>query len=271
MIRRQLAGPRPSAGASSGESYGGFCAAQLPVDATGWFARGVRHGGLPPLEATADDYHRADYPEVQRKSHKLFDRYPDDLSAVQLASSSACIGDEVTLPPAEAAAVRRFQQLGFMLGFDDGMEISTICSNRVLRRNPRRRAVLRVSPRTRELPTVRDQPDLRGAPRDVLHAARGVALVGARIRAEFPETEWAPGRPPSFTGEMIYPWMFDDYPGAAAAARSRAIGSPTATWPVLYDACAACAQRGPGAAVIYAEDMYVPRGHSEATAAAITA
>ena len=33
-----------------------------------------------------------------------------------------------------------------------------------------------------------------------------------RVRGEFPDTNWAPGKPPSFTGEMIYPWMFDDYP-----------------------------------------------------------
>ena len=90
------------------------------------------------------------------------------------------------------------------------------------------------------------------------------------MRGEFPDTNWAPGRPPSFTGEMIYPWMFDDYPGLRP----------------LRDVAEILAQRGalaacctirrnsprntvPGVAAIYAEDMYVPRALSEQTAAAI--
>ncbi len=41
------------------------------------------------------------------------------------------------------------------------------------------------------------------------------------------------------------------------------------TWPMLYDPARLAANRIPAAAAIYAEDMYVPRVHSEATAAAI--
>jgi hypothetical protein len=41
------------------------------------------------------------------------------------------------------------------------------------------------------------------------------------------------------------------------------------TWPTLYDPVRLAANRVPSAAAIYAEDMFVPRAHSEATAAAI--
>jgi hypothetical protein len=42
-----------------------------------------------------------------------------------------------------------------------------------------------------------------------------------------------------------------------------------ADWPVLYDPAQLARNTVPGAAAIYAEDMYVPRVPSEATAAAI--
>jgi hypothetical protein len=40
-------------------------------------------------------------------------------------------------------------------------------------------------------------------------------------------------------------------------------------WPVLYDPAQLARNTVPGAAAIYAEDMYVPRALSEQTAAAI--
>ena len=90
-----------------------------------------------------------------------------------------------------------------------------------------------------------------------------------RVRGEFPDTNWAPGKPPSFTGEMIYPWMFDDYPGCGRCATSRSCSRNEERWPVLYDAAQLARNKVPGARAIYAEDMYVPRALSEQTAAAI--
>jgi hypothetical protein len=74
--------------------------------------------------------------------------------------------------------------------------------------------------------------------------------------------------PELFTGEMVYPWMFEDYralvPLADAAellARRR--------WPRLYDGAQLRANEVPAAAAIYAEDMYVERRFSEETAALV--
>ena len=87
-----------------------------------------------------------------------------------------------------------------------------------------------------------------------------------RIRDEFPETNWAPGKPPSFTGEMIYPWMFEDYPGLRPLRDVAELLAGEERWPALYDAARLARNTVPAAAVIYAEDMYVPRRYSEDTA-----
>jgi len=90
-----------------------------------------------------------------------------------------------------------------------------------------------------------------------------------RVRDEFPATHWAPGQPPSFTGEMIYPWMFEEYPALRPLREVAEILAQDDHWPVLYDAAQLAKNEVPCAAAIYAEDMYVPRAHSETTAAAI--
>ena len=90
-----------------------------------------------------------------------------------------------------------------------------------------------------------------------------------RVRREFPDMDWAPGRPPSFTGEMIYPWMFDDYPGLRPLREVAELLANEERWPALYDAAKLARNEVPCVAAIYAEDMYVPRALSEQTAASI--
>jgi len=90
-----------------------------------------------------------------------------------------------------------------------------------------------------------------------------------RVRAEFPDTNWAPGRPPSFTGEMIYPWMFEDYVGLRPLREVADLLAGEERWPPLYDPTRLARNTVPCVAAIYAEDMYVPRALSEQTAASI--
>ena len=76
--------------------------------------------------------------------------------------------------------------------------------------------------------------------------------------------------PEHFTGEMVYPWMFEDY-GALAPLREAAELLAAHEWPRLYDGERLEANEVPVAAAVYAEDMYVERVFSEATAARIRA
>ena len=73
-------------------------------------------------------------------------------------------------------------------------------------------------------------------------------------------------RPSCFTGEHVFPWMFEDY-GALAPLREAAELLAAHEWPRLYDAVRLAANEVPAAAAIYANDMYVQRAFSEETAA----
>jgi pimeloyl-ACP methyl ester carboxylesterase len=268
LIRRQLVGT-DEPWSVLGQSYGGFCAVQY----LSAHPHGLREvfitGGLPPLAGSADDYYRQTYPEVQRKTRNFFARYPADQALCSRIMEHLHRHD-VTLPTGGRLTVRRFQQVGFMLGMDDGMENlhylleTAFCAG--------------VNGDELSLPFLRAFENSQTFETNpifaVLHEmcyTQGAASrwSAERVRGEFPEMDWAPGRPPSFTGEMIYPWMFDDYPDLRPLRDVAELLAQEERWPVLYDPAQLARNTVPCAAAIYAEDMYVPRALSEQTAASI--
>jgi pimeloyl-ACP methyl ester carboxylesterase len=252
-----------------GQSYGGFCAVHYLSAHPHGLSEVFITGGVPPLAGSADDYYRYTYPEVGRKTSKFFARYPGDRDLCARIMEHLH-RHEVTLPTEGRLTVRRFQQLGFMLGFDDGMEHlhylleSAFCSG--------------TDGEELSLPFLRALENSQSFETNpifaVLHEAcytQGAASrwSAERVRAEFPDMDWAPGRLPSFTGEMIYPWMFDDYPGLRPLRDVAELLANEEHWPALYDPAKLTRNTVPCVAAIYAEDMYVPRALSERTAASI--
>jgi pimeloyl-ACP methyl ester carboxylesterase len=267
-IRHALIGDEPWS--VLGQSYGGFCA----VTYLSQHPHGLREvlvtGGLPPLAGSADDYYRKTYPEVARKTRKYFTRY--------LADRDICTRileqlhrHEVRLPTGGRLTVRRFQQIGFLLGSDDGVESlhylieTAFCQG--LAGDELSLPFLRALENAQPFET----NPIFAALHEMCYTQRTASRWAAeRIRTEFPETNWMPGQAPGFTGEMIYPWMFEDYPGLRPLRDVAEILANTEDWPVLYDEAQLARNTVPCAAAIYAEDMYVPREFSERTAESIT-
>ena len=268
LIRRRLVG-EDEPWSVLGQSYGGFCA----VHYLSAHPHGLREvfitGGLPPLSGGPDEYYRHTYPEVQRKTRKFFERYPADETLCTRILEYLHRHD-VALPTGGRLTVRRFQQLGFMLGFDDGMENlhylleSAFCAG--------------AEGEELSLPFLRALENSQWFETNpifaVLHEmcyTQGAAArwSAERVRGEFPEMNWSPGRVPSFTGEMIYPWMFEDYSRLRPLRDVAELLAVEERWPALYDPTKLARNRVPCVAAIYAEDMYVPRQFSEQTAASI--
>ena len=68
---------------------------------------------------------------------------------------------------------------------------------------------------------------------------------------------------------MIYPWMFDEFESLVPLREVAHVLAEETNWPLLYDPARLAANEVRAAAVIYADDMFVPRLHSEPTADAI--
>jgi len=94
-----------------------------------------------------------------------------------------------------------------------------------------------------------------------------------RIRGEFgefdPRAALDGDQPLLFTGEMIYPWMFDLDPVLRPLRAAADALAAREDWPPLYDAARLAASDVPAAAAVYFHDMYVPRELSLSTAAAV--
>ncbi|MCB0126576.1 MAG: hypothetical protein KDE58_30170, partial [Caldilineaceae bacterium] len=73
-----------------------------------------------------------------------------------------------------------------------------------------------------------------------------------------------------FTGEMIYPWMFADYPHLQPLREAANLLAATEDWPQLYDVEQLRQNEVPCAAAVYYNDMYVERAYSEETAREIS-
>jgi len=87
-----------------------------------------------------------------------------------------------------------------------------------------------------------------------------------RVRLEYPEFQIKPGQPVFFTGEMVYPWMFDEYKYIRPLKEAADILAKYEGWPHLYDKSILRSNIVPCAALIYYNDMYVERAFSEETA-----
>jgi hypothetical protein len=89
------------------------------------------------------------------------------------------------------------------------------------------------------------------------------------VRAEYPIFELSTGQPVYFTGEMIYPWMFDEQARLRPLKEAAHILAEYPTWPALYRADVLRANSVPCVASVYYDDMYVAREFSEEAAATI--
>ncbi|OMP00327.1 putative Proline iminopeptidase [Corchorus olitorius] len=65
------------------------------------------------------------------------------------------------------------------------------------------------------------------------------------------------GRPILFTGEMIFPWMFDEVHALRPFKDAAHLLAEKEDWPPLYDVTALKNNKVPVAAAVYYEDMYV--------------
>jgi pimeloyl-ACP methyl ester carboxylesterase len=72
-----------------------------------------------------------------------------------------------------------------------------------------------------------------------------------------------------FTGEMMYPWMFEQIAALRPFAAAAHLLAEADDWPVLYDRQRLAANEVPVLAAVYADDMYVDAGLSLDTAAAV--
>jgi pimeloyl-ACP methyl ester carboxylesterase len=267
LIRGQVAGGRPWS--VLGQSFGGFCTVSYLSLAPEGIRQALITGGLPGLDASADDVYRATYPLVARKNAEHYARYPQDVErAKDIAGRLAAGGTR--LPSGAPLTVEAFQSLGQMLGASTGTHtLHYLLENAFAGDELSDEFLYQAESRL----TFSSAP-LYALVHEACYA-QGAATGWAaqRVRAEFPEFDAGAALdgdgPLLFTGEMIYPWMFENDPVLTPLAEAAEILARRDSWPPLYDAGRLRANGVPAAAAVYADDMYVPLEFSVPTARTI--
>jgi len=249
-----------------GQSYGGFLTLTYLSRAPEGLSACYVAGGLPGLDPSAEAVYRHTYPRVRAKNEIFYRRYPDDRALVARIAD-VLDANTVTLPDGDRLTVRRFQSLGLDFGMGPGFENIHWLLDEAFA------APDRLSDQF--LGALMHATAYSGNP---LFAAIHEAIYGegegatewaaGRVLAEFPEFD-AKARPLLFTGEMIYPWMFEEI---ALLKPFRAAAEALARRPRhgrLYDKARLAANAVPVSAVVYFDDMYVDAGLSLATAKAV--
>jgi len=266
-IRRALAGA-DEPWTVLGQSYGGFCATHYLSRRPEGLAGVLITGGLPPLDAHPDAIYRRTYERVKERNRLFYQRYPEDVARVRRLVD-VLDGRDVRLPGGDRLTPRRFLSLGLVLGFSDGFETLHHLLEQAFVSGGGEVAYGFL--RAFEAAQSYDTNPIFSALHEACYA-QGFATrwSAARVLAEHPEFD--PGRangPVLFTGEMIFPWMFEEIGALRPLREAAELLAEKDDWPKLYDPTRLVRNGVPAAAAIYVDDMYVDRGFSETSAAAI--
>lgn len=265
-IRRDLLGDRPWY--LLGQSFGGFCTFNYLSAAPQGLAGALVTGGIPPIGIAVDDVYRATYQRVLSRNARYRALYPADQERLRHIVEHLAEHD-VRLPGGTRLQRRSLQALGLAFGFSDGFATVHYLLDEALTGRANGRALSYNFLQGIEQALPYNTNPLFSLLQEACYCEGAAANWSAeRIRAEHPGFD-DPAGPFCFTGEMIYPWMFEDF---ARLAPLREVADLTARrddWPALYDETTLSRNRVPVAAAIYDDDMYVERRYSEAVAARV--
>ena len=236
-----------------GQSFGGLCAVTYLSLAPEGLREVFITGGVPPLgPGRVDEIYRATFARTVARSRRYYERYPGDRERV-LDLHQRLRGQDVRLPGGDRLTSARLRWLGDGLGMSDGAEHLHYLLE------------LDLNSRAFRLDVEAALPFARNPLYAVLHEA---------CWADGGTTNWSAQRvlpdvyaeePELFTGEHVFPWLFDDV-AALAPLRDAAHILAEHEWPRLYDAGRLAVNEVPVAAAAYAWDMYVERAFAEETA-----
>jgi pimeloyl-ACP methyl ester carboxylesterase len=234
-----------------GQSYGGFITltylSRAPQGLRGCYIT----GGVPGLTATAEKVYELTYPRVEAKNREYYTRYPEDVALVRRIADHVDEND-VRLPDGDRLTARRLQVLGLAFGMSDGYErvhwmLEMAFHGSQLSDTFRYGVMATTGFIDNPLYALQEYVYGQGAP---------TAWAAERARVNLPQFAQT-ATPLMFTGEMMYPWMFQEIAALRPFAAVAGLLADADDWPPLYDAERLRRNEVPVAAAVYYDDMYV--------------
>ena len=242
-----------------GQSFGGFCALSYLSLLPEHLAGVIITGGFAPVRHDADSVYAALGARVADRNAALHARFPEDAARVRR------IVDHLESEPdagvnGQRLSARRFLALGDHLGHPHGLaELHGVIERADhdldqlgrLGGSIHHRVAELLAPATNPLYTVLHEPCYaQGGP---------TRWAASRMIAADPRFQLDARPAPCFTGEMVFPWMFEELIPLRPLREVAELIAAHAPWPPLYDIDRLRANPVPVVGTVYWNDVYVER------------
>lgn len=251
---------------SLGHSYGGFMTLNYLSHAPEGLVASAITGGLPNIHPNPVEVYERTFPRVRAKNKQFFTQFTY-LQARVDKIADILQRDDVRLPNGDRLTVRRLQTLGFDFGTGRGFDRVHWLLDEAF--SDRAETTLSQA----FLVAIQHATDWAAEP---LYIALQEAIYGPgpttwgaqQVREQQSDFDES-ARPVQFTGEMAFPWMFEEMKGLAGF--SAGVHALTqGHWPIeLYNAEKLRDNQVPVEAAVYFDDMYVDAALSLNTARSV--
>ncbi len=248
-----------------GQSYGGFCSLTYLSLFPNSLLRSYITGGVPSIHPDADEVYRATFERTMEKNQAFFRQFPLAQTLCQRIADHLLSNHE-TLPNGQRFTVEQFQQIGINFGMSDSfLPTYYLLENALLELNGQ--TVMRYE----FLDAMFKQQAFQTNPiYAILHESiycQGFASnwSAERIRQTRPEFNYQSGQPFYFTGEMVFPWMFEQYHCLQPLKAAAELLARKQDWGMLYDPSVLAQNTVPVSCAMYADDMFVEMDLSRQT------
>lgn len=244
--------------ATLAQSYGGWLTLSYLSLSPEALAACYVCGGIPGTPPNADAVYARTFPRVAAKTAEYYRRYPDDVAKVA-AIADHLAGEDVRLPDGDRLTVERFQSLGCDFGMKPGFERMHWLVEKAFIRDDRFSEAFLAEAMSRS--ACAGNPLYWPLQETIYGNGDNGPLNWAAQRARDSRPEFDPERRPMlFTGEMAFPWMFDQIRLLKGFRPAVTLLERRQRWSRIYDLDRLANSAVPVAAAVYFDDMYVDSG-----------
>jgi len=255
--------------ATLGQSFGGFCTLTYLSLFPQSLLRCYVTGGIPSIVRDADDVYQATYQRVSDKNKLFFAQFP---AAQQICCEIAqyLLENEIKLPNGQRFTVEQFQLIGINLGRGSAnLPLYFLLESAFISNNGRKELSYSFLNQMQQ-----EQAYLTNPIYAILHESiycQGFASNWSahRVREQHAQFNYQSGEAFMFTGEMVYPWMFEQLETLKPLREAANLLAEKQDWDNLYDALVLSENSVPLACAAYADDMYVELDYTRETLAKI--
>ncbi|WP_416403046.1 alpha/beta fold hydrolase [Arthrobacter sp. LFS091] len=251
-----------------GQSFGGFCALTYLSFAPEGLREVLITGGLAPLQGAADRVYQATFRRVAARNAEYFSWYPEDRELVTRIVRHLEEQPEF-LASGERLTPERFQMVGSFLGGNGRVDaLHYLLEDAFIETSNGPRLSESFLEQVRALVSRGTNPLYAVMHESIYGQDEATDWAAWRVLRDYPEFE--PGaEAPLLTGEMVYPWYFEQDPSLAPMREVAGLLASKKDWKPLYDTERLATNTVPVAAAVYKDDIYVDHDLSLETAAAV--